>query len=195
MKILLLGPYKEHLVNYLLSFGDKVIHFDDEVQPSQFIEGNFDFIISYGYRYIIPSHVVSFYEGKLINLHISYLPWNRGADPNLWSFLDDTPKGVTIHYIDEGLDTGDIIVQEKMFFSKNETLSSSYLKLALEIENLLVRVWPLIRIGKNKRSRQLGKGSYHRSVDKNAYLHLLTDGWDTPISFLIQGTKRGENNE
>ena len=47
MKILLLGPYKEHLVNYLLSFGDKVIHFDDEVQPSQFIEGNFDFIISY----------------------------------------------------------------------------------------------------------------------------------------------------
>ena len=38
-------------------------------------------------------------------MHISYLPFNRGAHPNYWSFKDNSPKGVTIHFIDNGIDT------------------------------------------------------------------------------------------
>ncbi len=57
---------------------------------------------------------------SIINLHISFLPWNRGAHPNFWSFYDDTPKGVTIHLIDEGIDTGAIIYQKEITFDRNE---------------------------------------------------------------------------
>ncbi|MCL0081308.1 hypothetical protein M1N64_03665 [Peptococcaceae bacterium] len=47
------------------------------------------------------------FQGRAINLHISFLPWNRGADPNFWSFIENAPVGVSIHYLDEGIDTGD----------------------------------------------------------------------------------------
>lgn len=195
MKILLLGPYREKIIEYLLSFGDKVLQSEDKIQPSTLMEDDFDFIVSYGYRYIIPENVVDFYKNRLINLHISYLPWNKGADPNLWSFIDGTPKGVTIHYIDEGLDTGDIIAQEEVFFEVDETLSSSYQKLTFEIEKLFIESWPIIRSWENNRDKQLGTGSFHRLQDKDVYLHLLIKGWNTSVSYLTHTLKRGETNE
>ena len=53
---------------------------------------------------------------KIINLHIGYLPYNRGAHPNFWSFMDNTPTGVTIHEIDKNIDTGKIIYQKIVDF-------------------------------------------------------------------------------
>jgi methionyl-tRNA formyltransferase len=121
-----------------------------------------------------------------VNLHISYLPWNRGADPNLWSFLEDSPKGVTVHYMDEGVDTGDIIAQKKIEFAKEEeqTLSSTYNILKKEIEGLFEKVWPDIVNGSAKRVRQPGKGSSHKLADKKPYMHLLDKGWNTPVANL-----------
>ena len=40
----------------------------------------------------------------IVNLHISYLPFNRGSHPNYWSFVENTPKGVSIHEIDEQIE-------------------------------------------------------------------------------------------
>jgi len=72
---------------------------------------------------------------RAINLHPSLLPWNRGAHSNFWSFLEDTPKGVTIHIIDEGIDTGDILLQKKIKFDQSkETLRSSYGRLQQELQ-------------------------------------------------------------
>lgn len=195
MKLLLLGPYRENIQNYLELFGDKVIHMEEKINSEQVIGDNFDYIISFGYRYIIPAILVNHYENRIINLHISYLPWNKGADPNLWSFLEDTPKGVSIHYVDEGLDTGDIISQRELTFRNSETLASTYQRLMNEIEILFFEKWPLIRNGKNKRYIQQGKGSYHRTKDKDVYLHLLTEGWNTPVRYLSIIAKRGEKNE
>ena len=52
----------------------------------------------------------------MINLHISYLPYNKGAHPNFWSWVKNTPKGVSIHLISEKIDAGDIIFQKKLIF-------------------------------------------------------------------------------
>jgi methionyl-tRNA formyltransferase len=93
-----------------------------------------DLIVSYNYKYIIPKEILKNF--KIINLHISYLPYNRGAHPNIWSHLENTPKGVTIHFIDEGIDTGDIIVQKKVVLSENLTLKESYKKLHLHMQLL-----------------------------------------------------------
>ncbi|MFN6960931.1 MAG: formyltransferase family protein, partial [Rhodocyclaceae bacterium] len=119
------------------------------------------------------------------------LPWNRGADPNLWSFIEDTPKGVTIHYLDEGIDTGDIVVQKQATFSENDTLRTSYDKLQKEIQQLFRDNWASIRQGKCGRKKQEGKGTFHLLKDRERISHLLTNGWDTPILVL----QKKESNE
>lgn len=192
MRILLLGSERIWLKDFLESFGDQVIQYQDKLDENSSILNDVDFIISYGYRYIIKPDIVRKFKNRAINLHISYLPWNKGADPNLWSFLEDSPKGVTIHYIDSGLDTGEIIVQKEVTYYENDTLRTTYERLTQTIEQLFMEYWPLIREGKVKGIPQPMGGSYHKLKDKEKYLHLLTDGWDTPVRNLIGKAKNNK---
>ncbi|MEM7784879.1 MAG: formyltransferase family protein [Planctomycetota bacterium] len=145
----------------------------------------FSFLVSYGYRHIIGTEVLDLFPSRAINLHISFLPWNRGADPNFWSFIEDTPKGVTIHYLDEGVDTGDIICQQELQFeSEGETLASTYQKLHATIQELFRSNWDEIKAVRCPRRKQIGKGSVHKMADKAKLSHLLTDGWQTSVSVL-----------
>ncbi len=185
MKILLLGPYRENLANYLKSLGDDVTHTEEPLQAGAEILDKKDFLISYGYRHILRKELLGRFPNRVINLHISYLPWNRGADPNLWSFIDDTPRGVTIHYIDAGLDTGDILFQEELGYDPNDTLRTSYEHLTEAIESLFIKVWPEIRVGKAKSYPQPAGGTAHRLKDRDRVEHLLINGWDTPVRDLI----------
>ena len=68
-----------------------------------------DFILSFGFRKIISENIIKKLKKPIFNIHLSYLPFNRGAHPNFWSFIDNTPAGVSIHKIDKGIDTGEII--------------------------------------------------------------------------------------
>ena len=142
-----------------------------------------NFIISYNYRFIIKQEIINYMKNNIINLHISLLPWNKGADPNVWSFLEDTPKGVTIHIIDEGIDTGPILVQKEILIDENtETLKSSYEKLHKEIQELFKRNWNDIKNGKIKPESQNLKGSVHYVKDFKKIEHLTSDkGWDIPV--------------
>jgi len=121
----------------------------------------------------------------VINLHISLLPWNKGADPNLWSFLEDTPKGVTIHYVDRGVDTGDILAQQQVDYLPEDTLRTSYDRLSKAIEDLFKRVWPDIRAGGLKSLPQPGGGTYHRLNDRAVFNYLLEEGWNTSVEGLV----------
>jgi methionyl-tRNA formyltransferase len=80
---------------------------------------HYDLIVSYGLREKIPKKYIKVLKKKIINLHISYLPYNRGSHPNFWSWVKDTPKGITIHFINNIIDGGDIIFQKKIFFTDN----------------------------------------------------------------------------
>jgi methionyl-tRNA formyltransferase len=186
MKVLFLGSSESSLVKWLQSLGEEVIATMKPIDVAFLDVHSPDFIVSYGYRYIIKKDVLIRYTGRAINLHISYLSWNRGADPNFWSFVDDTPKGVTIHYLDEGVDTGDIIVQKQVVFSESDRLSlrTSYDKLQEEIQALFIDNWASIRTGKCNRKRQGGKATFHKLKDKEKLSHLLISGWDTSISVL-----------
>lgn len=179
MKILFLGPQRPHLIDFI-----KVIHIESSLSERPEILNYTDFILSYGYRHIIKKEIVARFPKKIINLHLSYLPWNRGTDPNLWSFLENTPKGVTIHFIDEGLDTGEILAQERVTFDTKETLLTSYEYLTKRIEKLFCRIWPDVRNGTIKSYPQPPGGSFHRSKDRAKYEYLLIKGWDTSVSEL-----------
>lgn len=187
MNILYLGPKRDNMIEYLQTSQDKVIHYEDEIDLNFCLRNNVDFIISYGYRHIIKKEVLDKYIYKVINLHISYLPWNRGADPNLWSFLEDTPRGVTIHYVDDRMDTGEIIVQEKIEFDIDvDTLRTTYVKLTQAIEMLFKTYWPNMKSGNLPGKSQPQGGTFHKLQEKEKYSHLLVQGWETPVKYIIR---------
>lgn len=180
MKILLLGKANTRIANFLEKNED-TINTENKVGLDFIKKENPDFIVSYNYRYIIPKEIIDLHKGKIVNLHISLLPWNKGADPNLWSFLDDTPKGVTIHEMTEKVDAGDILLQKKMYFSKEETLETSYVKLQEAIQDLFIENWDYLKNNKIERKPQVSKGTYHRKKDKNSFFYLFPDGWQTEV--------------
>lgn len=172
------------ILDFLSNKGYFIAQTQDKIDGKVIAEYKFDFLISYGYRYIIKENILSLFGDNAINLHISYLPWNKGADPNFWSIIENTKKGVTIHILDNGLDTGDIIFQKEVEFNDQDTLATSYDKLKAEIENLFIKNWKNIVSKSYKKIKQLKGGSYHTSKEKNIYLPLLSDGWNTKINDL-----------
>ena len=189
MKILLLGPEHPRLEEYLAESGDEVVRCEKRLTRSSIELKNVDFVVSYGYRYILKDSVLKRFPNRAVNLHISYLPFNRGADPNLWSWLEDTPKGVSIHYLDAGVDTGGVLAQRQMHVGTDETLRTSYEKLTEAIEDLFVEIWPGVKAGEQQAEEQPLGGSYHRLADKEPFVRLLRNGWDTPVAELVGKAK------
>lgn len=145
-----------------------------------------DIIISYNYIHIIKQDVIDFMEGKVINMHISLLPWNRGFDPNFWSFIEDTPKGITIHLLDAGLDTGDVLLQKEINFDEDiETLGSSYRHLHNQMQQVFKDNWDEIKSFNIMPTKQVGKGTLHyKKETKKIRQQLGNEMWKMPIGEL-----------
>lgn len=141
---------------------------------------NIDFIISYNYKHIIAKEIIQMMPKRIINLHISYLPYNRGAMPNIWSIIDNTPKGVTIHYIDDGLDTGEVIFQKEITLTDDDTLKTSYNKLHDEIQMLFKQNWNNIKNGYIKSYKQKGEYTMHTMKDFKKIEKIITS-WNMTI--------------
>ncbi|MDA8141180.1 MAG: formyltransferase family protein [Desulfobacteraceae bacterium] len=185
MKVLLLGPHRPNIEACLHHRGEDILRTEEPLSSESALLENVAFIVSYGYRHILKRDLIQRFPKRIINLHISMLPWNRGADPNLWSFLEDTPKGATIHYIDEGLDTGDVLVQQEVDYERNDTLRTSYERLSQTIEDLFMEHWPALRDNRLTAKAQTRKGTSHTLKDREKFTHLLHLGWDTPVRDLI----------
>lgn len=124
-----------------------------------------DLIISFGYRHIIPNEIIVA-SCPIVNLHMSYLPFNRGAHPNFWSHFDATLSGVTIHLIDKGIDTGPYLFQKRVFFNtSNQTFKESFQILINEIENLFIQNIDEILSLEFEPKKYEEKGTYHSSAD------------------------------
>ena len=186
MKVLFLGAEKTAVYQWLKRSDYALFFTSSSVSLEKVRQIEPDFIVSHGYRHIIGSDIVADYLGKIINLHISYLPWNKGADPNFWSFYDNTPKGVTIHLVDDKLDTGDILVQCELDFNlQKETLASSYAMLQKSILNLFIQSWQDIVTGKLIAKPQIGVGTYHNTSDKKEIFEKHNISWDTRLCDIV----------
>lgn len=151
-----------------------------------------DLIISYNYIYLISQECIDMVGENIINMHISFLPWNRGFSPNIWSFIDDTPKGVTIHMLSAGLDEGDILFQEEVFFDAgNETFQTTHMKLNNMIVDLFKRNWLHFISGEYKemRRKQPSGGSYHTIADLKQLKDKLPFEWSDKISDFLERYK------
>lgn len=170
------------LYQWLRDQGEQVCFYSGRLTEAQILFLAPKLVISYNYSYLIPESIIRLVKGRIINLHISYLPWNKGSDPNFWSFIDDTPKGVTIHQLSEGLDQGDILLQKKLFFNeKEETFRSTYELLNREIVAMFTEHFQEIKNQTLIPYAQEGVGSYHRKKDMADFMDGKVIDWNETI--------------
>ena len=176
MNILMLGPDNRNkaIIDFLKSEGNFVTNTTEEVTLNFLQHNNIEFLISSGYAPILKEPIISTYRHKIINLHISYLPYGKGIAPNFWSFFESTPNGITIHFIDSDIDSGEIIFQKSMDFDQNETLENYFM---IHWQSIIDNdIEPVLQ--KNLAE----KGTYHNRLESEAFLDLLPLRWQTPVS-------------
>lgn len=138
----------------------------EEAQLELISELTPDLIVAAGFQHIVPPDVLSIPNRGCINVHPGYLPHARGFNPNVWSIVEELPAGVTIHYMDEGVDTGDVISRSKVETSFADTGKDLYERLEIEMVDLFIETWPEIRSGSIDPVEQGGEpASYHVKQD------------------------------
>jgi methionyl-tRNA formyltransferase len=124
-----------------------------------------DWLISVYFGFLLRRPVLDAPRLGTLNLHPALLPHNRGAHPNVWSIVDRTPAGVTLHYVDEEVDTGDIAAQCEVPVHPADTAATLYRRLEDAAIQLFKECWPMIRADSVPRTPQHGTPTYHRTAD------------------------------
>lgn len=129
-------------------------------------EANLDYIISIHFPEIYPKEVLSIPKYGILNLHPAYLPYNRGWHTPTWAIIDETPYGATLHFMNDTVDTGDIIHQKNLKILPSDTADSLYKRvLHLEYETF-IEAWPLIQKNNYDVIKQNTKcGNTHKKRD------------------------------
>lgn len=124
-----------------------------------------DYLLSVHFPYMIPRSVLDLPRIGALNLHPAYLPYNRGWHTPSWAILEQTPYGATLHWIDEGMDTGDIAMQKQIDVAPHDTADTLYARvLSAELE-ILREALPLIKSRTLPRLPQQGQGTEHVKAD------------------------------
>lgn len=114
-----------------------------------------DVICVVAYGKILPEEILEIPHLGCINVHGSLLPKYRGAAPIQWAVLNgDKTTGITTMYMDKGMDTGDMILQEEVAIGENETTGELWNKLAKLGAKLLVETLEKIEDGTAPRTKQ-----------------------------------------
>lgn len=132
--------------------------------------------VSAFFGYILRAQILDLFPRGSINIHPSLLPFNRGANPNVWSIVEGTPAGVSIHYMESQVDAGDVIAQRVVDVEPVDTGGTLYRKLEQGCIDLFKATWPSVREGEvlaQKQPREVG--SYHLSSDLAEIDHVRLD--------------------
>jgi methionyl-tRNA formyltransferase len=113
--------------------------------------------------YIMKERLINIPKKGCLNFHPSYLPHNRGKDPNFWAIIENVPFGVSIHFVDAEIDSGDIAFQSYIETSWEDSGKTLYEKATREIIKLFKNNFSRIKSGDIPRKPQeLKQGSFHK---------------------------------
>ena len=114
-----------------------------------------DLIVTCAYGQILPKELLDYPKYGCINVHASLLPKLRGGAPIHRAIINgDTKTGITIMYMAEGMDSGDIITQSEIEIANTDTTSTLHDKLSKLGSELLIETLPSIIEGTNTRTPQ-----------------------------------------
>ena len=146
------SPVKEYAINNNIKvFQPSKIRVDYK----DILSLNPDIIITCAYGQIIPKEVLNYPKYGCVNIHASLLPKLRGGAPIHKAIINGYGEtGITIMYMDEKMDSGDIIYQEKVKIEENDNAGTLFDKLSVLGSKMIIKVLPDIINGTNKRIKQ-----------------------------------------
>lgn len=129
------------------------------VNSSEFLKKirqyNPDLLVSMSFNQILKGEIVNFAPKGFINCHAGALPFYRGRNPLNWALINgERSFGITVHYVDEGIDTGDIIEQKKYSITQSDTYQSLLELAVFECAEVLFSAIKKIMVGDFRRIKQ-----------------------------------------
>ncbi|KIE58935.1 methionyl-tRNA formyltransferase [Methylacidiphilum kamchatkense Kam1] len=170
-KELLPSPIKRAALKlHLWVFQPENINSAGSIQQIQFLKP--DIIVVCDYGQILSKEVLGIPSIGILNIHGSLLPKYRGASPIQAAIKNmDKETGVTVIWMDEGIDTGDILTSEKLLIRSNDTAESLHNRLAELGARLIIQSLEAIKAGKAPRIPQdHALASYARKIKKEEAL-------------------------
>ena len=188
-KIRILGPKSrnESIRKKLCEQGFEVIVSPDPYDADSVDEFSPDIILSSGYDRLLRPKTIQKYSQRVINLHAAYLPWARGIGTTLFATILRYPYGVSVHFINEGLDTGNLIARKIVQTEQDDTLRTFYSKLLSATEDLFFESFPKIVSGQTNgvSQEELGEINTNRSrLQFESVMDICPNGYDTLIADL-----------
>ena len=138
-----------------------------------------DLIVSVSMNQIVGKQILDMPPHRCINVHCAPLPRYGGMSPYVWVLANnDRASAATIHYMDEGLDTGDIIAQEMVEVVKRDSAFALFYRCCLQAGKMLVKVVDDIEAGRSSSYRQdLSQKTYFSWPTKDCVRNLRKNGF------------------
>lgn len=161
-------PVKECALKYDIPVFQP-IKIREEENVAKLEELDIDFMVVVAFGQILPKSILDIPKYGCINVHSSLLPTYRGAAPIQWTIINGESKtGITTMFMDEGIDTGDILLQEETPIYDDETGGSLHDRLADMGAKLLIKTLDGLKAGTIKRIKQDdSKSNYVGMLNKN----------------------------
>jgi methionyl-tRNA formyltransferase len=114
-----------------------------------------DIFVSMSFNQIFKQSIIQIPEKGIINCHAGMLPFYRGRNVLNWALINDETKfGITVHYVDGGIDTGDIILQQSYKIDDSDTYATLLERSFGYCADMLYRALVEIDLGESKRIPQ-----------------------------------------
>ena len=133
-------------------------------------ESNIDFDIGFlvWWPKIIKQPLLNMPRYGFINTHPSFLPHNRGKHYNFWALVEQSPFGVSLHFVEDGVDNGDIVAQDLISYDWEDNGESLYNKAQNAMVNLFKKAYPkILNLGFARQKQDVNSGSFHLANEIN----------------------------
>ena len=187
---LVASPVKEYAMekNLKIFQPEKISKNDEFKDRIRALEPDLVIVVSYGL--ILPKSFLEIPKMGCINVHPSMLPKYRGPAPIQWAILNgDKSTGVTIMYLDEGMDSGDIIKQKEVEIYSDETTGELWNRLSKIGADLLLECVDDINSGIIERTPQSQEYTLAPMLNKE----MSKIDWNSKKSLDIKNLVRGLN--
>ena len=184
------SPVKEYAIEKGLKVAqpEKVRNNMEFIKMVKDIEPEVICVVAYGK--ILPKEILEIPTKGSINVHGSLLPKYRGAAPIQWAILNgDKTTGITTMYMDEGMDTGDMILKQEVKIDENETTGELWKRLSITGAELLVETLKQIEEGTAPREKQGDDFTIAPMLDKS----MAKINWNEQTAEQIKNLVRGLN--
>lgn len=184
------SPVKEYALEkgYPIFQPEKVKNNAEFIEQIKTLKPDVICVVAYGK--ILPQELLDIPKLGSINVHGSLLPKYRGAAPIQWAVLNgDTVTGITTMYMDAGMDTGDMILKQKVEIGADETTGELWERLSKIGGKLLVETLKLVEEGKAPKEKQGADFSMAPMLNKE----MAEINWETKTALEIKNLVRGLN--